>query len=145
VPNVQTLVSHSFEYNRFIAVPIAKIVLPSQITILPLIMHAIQRAKHTGKSTRLINGELFAIILISGFTQVVFSELSTHCSTKSTHALHGRGLARSAIVILGICTHTPSASIRRAAVIFWRKDNPNNPATSIFEQNTHPVHKPSPK
>jgi hypothetical protein len=47
VPNVQVLVSHNFQDNGYIAVSIAKITLPSHRAILPLIMHAIQRAKHT--------------------------------------------------------------------------------------------------
>ena len=55
---VEILICHRFKYDGPFAFSISIIVLPSNWTILPFVMHAVQGAKQIGKSTCLVYSQL---------------------------------------------------------------------------------------
>ena len=107
VSYVQTLISHRFEYDGLFALPVSIIALPSNRTIFPFIVHAIQRCKHTWKSTCRVYSQLFKKVCTGGLPQVVLPKLSSNCDTKPFHALHRCGLTSPTVIIHGVCAHPP--------------------------------------
>ncbi|KAG0578061.1 hypothetical protein M758_5G195500 [Ceratodon purpureus] len=99
MPNVQVTIRYSLKNDGFLFTSILVIPLPCYSRVLPLIMHTIQRCKHSRKATLTIHSKLSLKITLGGLSQMMSFILLTNSHTKSLQRFHRRCLTSAGILI----------------------------------------------
>jgi hypothetical protein len=87
---VQIPICNGLQNDKHISIFVSKIPLPSNGTIFPHIVHAIERREHAREPAITVNGQLLLKAFPCWLLEMMIFKLCLNCHTKSFHALHSR-------------------------------------------------------